>query len=149
MSTTYFVILVCSCASSNTNLTRSYQCFYEENIKLRKQRTRTSPNDGLLKNSRLEDDMKQRKVRGKQVEMAPESLLFKAISRVDFQETTPLDVYVGEVIVSMYQRNSKLQNTLYIQAIVRLYCKSFSINIHLYCLHISHVFNMVKYLMLK
>ena len=49
-----------------------------------------------------EDDMKQRQVRGEQVIMAPASLLFKAISRLDFQGTTPLDVYVGEVIYCKY-----------------------------------------------
>ena len=49
-----------------------------------------------------EDDMKQRQVRGKQVIMGPALLLFKAISRLDFQETTPLDVYVGEVIYCKY-----------------------------------------------
>ena len=49
-----------------------------------------------------EDDMKQRQARGKQVIMAPASLLFKAISRLDVQGTTPLDVYVGEVIYCKY-----------------------------------------------
>ena len=61
-----------------------------------------------------EDDMKQRGVRGKQVVMAPASLLLKAISRLDFQGTTPLDVYVGRLsIVSIYQINCILQNILH------------------------------------
>ena len=74
MSTAYFVILVCGRTSSNTDLTLPHRSFYEEHIILRKQLKLTSPNDGMPESSHLEDDMKERKVPGKQVKMAPASL---------------------------------------------------------------------------
>ncbi len=66
-----------------------------------------------------EDDMKQRQVRGKQVKMAPASLLFKAISRLEFQGTTTLDVYVGEVVYCKYV-SEKLYITKYSTFTLRL-----------------------------
>ena len=82
--------------------------------------------------------------------MAPASLLFKAISRLEFQGTTTLDVYVGEVVYCKYV-SEKLYITKYSTFTSHLTIILIVIlnNIYLYCHYVSHVFNMVEYFLLK